>query len=38
VRHVRGLRVVDASILPLPLAGHYQCKLNAPNMGRLVHL
>lgn len=38
VRHVRGLRVVDASILPLPLAGHYQCKLYAPNMGRLVHL
>lgn len=27
VKHVQGLRVVDASILSLPLAGHYQCKL-----------
>ena len=26
VKGVRGLRVADASILPLPLAGHYQCK------------
>lgn len=28
VKGVKGLRVVDASILPLPLAGHYQCKIN----------
>ena len=26
VKDVQGLRVVDASILPLPLAGHYQCE------------
>ena len=26
VKGIQGLRVVDASILPLPLAGHYQCK------------
>lgn len=27
VKGVKNLRVADASILPLPLAGHYQCKL-----------
>lgn len=26
-KNVQRLRVVDASILPLPLAGHYQCEL-----------
>ena len=26
IKGLRGLRVVDASIPPLPLAGHYQCK------------
>lgn len=29
VNGIRGLRVVDASILPIPLAGHYQCKLRS---------
>jgi choline dehydrogenase-like flavoprotein len=27
VKNVHKLRVIDASILPIPLAGHYQCKL-----------
>jgi choline dehydrogenase-like flavoprotein len=27
VKNILSLRVVDASIIPLPLAGHYQCKL-----------
>lgn len=29
VKGVKRLRVVDASILPLPLAGHYQCPVYA---------
>ncbi|KAK0507629.1 hypothetical protein JMJ35_010152 [Cladonia borealis] len=29
VNGIRNLRVVDASILPLPLAGHYQCPMYA---------
>ena len=39
VKHLHGLRVIDASILPLPLAGHYQCKLisGLPKFLSLLH-
>lgn len=29
VKGIQGLRIVDASILPLPLAGHYQYPIYA---------
>lgn len=29
VKGIRKLRVVDASILPMPLAGHYQYPIHA---------
>ena len=29
VKGVKGLRVIDAGILPLPLAGHYQYPIYA---------
>lgn len=36
VHGVKRLRVADASILPLPLAGHYQCKIRSIPVVELI--